>query len=116
MRRVVTSLLLGTALAGCSGAPEADTAGCTADERAVNWENFGVPFFAGYCRACHSATSVGEDRYGAPEGLDFDSLEQVRALKGSIHDTVLVDATMPIGGGVDPESLTLLPTLLECGL
>jgi uncharacterized membrane protein len=104
-----------TALAGCPSAPAADeVTTCTAEQRAVNWENFGVGFFAGYCRACHSAEA--DDRYGAPEGLDFDSLEQVQALKGSIHDTVLVDETMPVGGGVDEESLTLLATFLDCGL
>jgi mono/diheme cytochrome c family protein len=102
------------ALAGCSGAPAEDTAGCTEADRAVNWENFGVGFFAGYCRSCHSAEA--DDRYGAPEGLDFDSLEQVRNLRGPIHDSVLGDQTMPVGGGVDQESLTLLATFLECGL
>ena len=37
-------------------------------------------------------------------------------LQGSVRSTVLDNATMPVGGGLSEDELTLLDDLLTCGL
>lgn len=86
----------------CSGAPT------------LSWDGWGDGFFTTYCRACHSATTP--DRHGAPEGIDFDTEDQVRTGKELIRASVLTNGTMPVGGGVLPDELTLLEIYLDCWL
>ena len=79
----------------------------------VTWESWGEGFFRTYCEGCHSSTPL--DRHGAPDGMDFDTLEGVKSWAGPIRDTVLVDGTMPLGGGVSEDELALLDDFLTCG-
>ena len=110
------------ALHACAGTPGADSATDTssvagvdcAEAYPVTWENWADGFFLTYCRACHSSTTT--DRQGAPEGLDFDTLNQVRDQAVAIEDAVLIGLRMPVGGGVFPDDLTLLADFLACGL
>ena len=44
-----------------------------ADETEVTWDNFAKPFFTDWCTACHSTLQTGEDRRGAPVGVNFDT-------------------------------------------
>jgi hypothetical protein len=97
--------------AGVSGA---DTADPCDGAPMVGWDSFADGFFASYCRSCHSETA--EQRYGAPEGIDFDTEEQAAALAGAVRQAVLADGTMPIGGGVLDEDKVLLEVWLDCGL
>jgi hypothetical protein len=41
-------------------------------------QDFGTAFMQTYCLGCHSASLTGPARQGAPEGIDFDTLEDVR--------------------------------------
>ncbi len=84
------------------------------DQPQVTWENWAEGFFITYCTACHSATSP--DRYGAPEGIDFDTEEEVATLSSLIRQTVLEEGSMPYGGGVYDEDLELLAIYLDCGI
>jgi len=86
----------------CAGAPT------------VTWENWGEGFFITWCQACHSA--ISENRNGAPEGIDFDTADDVRLWTTSIQRTVLEDGTMPMGGGLSEDDRMLLTYLIECGL
>lgn len=106
-------MILLLALACAGGADTADTAGC-ADAPEVNWVSFGEGFFTTYCRACHSATT--QNRFGAPEGIDFDTLAEVRQYQDLVRTTVLEDESMPVGGGVFESDLILLDSFLSCGL
>jgi cytochrome c5 len=101
---------------GCADqeSPADSTGDCSEEERAVNWENWGAGFFASYCRACHSADT--SNRRGAPESVNFDTVEQVAAMRAAVESTVLVGASMPPGGGVLAEDLDALEVFLECGL
>ncbi len=92
-----------------SGLPRACDTGPT-----VTWETFGEGFFTTYCQPCHSATTP--NRAGAPEGVDFDTNEQVRAQVDRVRVRVLEQLDMPVGGGVDEDDLLLLDRYLECGL
>ena len=110
--------LVAMMVVGC-GDPAAtnDTASssdCTQSEIAVNWENWGAGFFADYCRTCHSVGAI--DRHEAPEGVDFDTLQQAIEWRDRVEARVLGDATMPPGGGILPEDLETLAIFLECGL
>ena len=110
------SLLLVLACNGSDGSSGDDTAvdPACAEQPNVTWENWAQGFFITYCTACHSETSP--DRYGAPEGLDFDTEDQVATLAGLVRQTVLEDGSMPYGGGVYEEDLELLEIYLDCGL
>lgn len=84
-----------------------------ADMPAVSWDGWGRGFFSTWCAACHSATTP--DRRGAPDGLDFDTWADVEAHRDRIRATVIDEASMPVGGGLSADDLTLLAALLECG-
>lgn len=110
-----TLCFLGLALlgGGCeSGASSASASACSENEALVTWENWGAGFFAGYCRSCHSAGTP--DRRGAPEGMDFETLEQVQLYRAAIEASVVDDETMPYGGGLPSEELARLQTFLRC--
>lgn len=101
-----------------AGADSADPGGldCT-EEQAVyglTWTNWGAGFFATYCDSCHAADTP--DRFGAPEGVSFDTLGEVRDWEQRIRVRVLDEATMPRGGGVYDEDLLLIEAFLDCGL
>lgn len=80
----------------------------------VTYENWGKGFFLTWCGACH--TSTAQQRNGAPEGVDFDTLSDIREWKDRIDVRVLDEQTMPLGGGVYEEDLELLEVFLACGL
>jgi uncharacterized membrane protein len=103
--------LLGT---GCTGGDGAETADPCVGVPNVTWSSFGKGFFTTYCTSCHSATAP--DRRDAPEGIDFDTLDEVRTYQGAIRLAVLDEGTMPIGGGATEEDLLLLDDFLSCGL
>jgi uncharacterized membrane protein len=100
-------------LAGCADRGAADSADPCAGA-AVTWDNWGFAFFSSYCRSCHSADAP--DRYDAPEGIDFDTLAQVRTWSAAIRSTTIDEGTMPVGGGVPDLELLRLDELLRCGL
>ncbi|MCB9765881.1 MAG: hypothetical protein H6739_39270 [Alphaproteobacteria bacterium] len=108
-------LLLLLTLAACSDktADDSGAAGCDTGP-ALTWQNWGDGFFATYCRSCHSDTTP--NRMGAPESINFNTLEQVRDQAALIRDSVLVRQSMPVGGGVYEEDLELLGIFLDCGI
>lgn len=80
----------------------------------LTWANWGDGFFANYCRACHSVNAP--DRFDAPEGINFDTVEDVAQWNDLIRTAVLVDGTMPVGGGVYETDLEFLDIFLACGV
>ncbi|MDP2305697.1 MAG: hypothetical protein Q8P18_06690 [Pseudomonadota bacterium] len=102
-------------LLACTGASE-DTAAIDPCEgaHAVSWVGFADGFFATYCRSCHSAET--QDRFGAPVGMDFDTLYQVRTHAAAVRVTALEQGSMPVGGGVYEDDLILLDEWLRCGI
>lgn len=111
-------------LLGCGSTPTkqpgADSAGppsataCRTDTGGgyPTWAGFGEGFFLGRCAACHAATAP--DRFGAPEGVTFDTADDVYRLRDSVRRTVLTDHTMPPGGGLLDEELERLDWYLSC--
>lgn len=79
----------------------------------VTWNNFGQAFVTEHCQTCHASSAP--DRYDAPEGVTFDSVEDLQA----VADAVLARATgpeadMPPLGGPSEEERYLLETWLVC--
>ena len=114
---------VGLLLLGCGG-PEspaggaalplfdtADTGGdACPDGEGLSWDGFGWGFFRTYCNACHSESAP--QRYGAPEGVNFERQEDVERQVGRIRARVLTEGTMPLGGGVPPDALRQLDAYL----
>jgi hypothetical protein len=78
-------------------------------EPTVTWQGWGDGFFRGYCNSCHN-----EGRLGAPEGVSFQTLDDVLAHTDRIRARTLVSQDMPPAGGVSPEDLERLDALLQC--
>lgn len=95
-------------LLSCGADPPAEPVDCSGP----TWTDFGAGFFRTWCQSCHSATTP--DRAGAPEGLDYDTYEQVVAGAETIRDAVLVRGSMPLGGGVYDADLAQLEAFLDC--
>ncbi len=84
-----------------------------AEAPVVRWTNFGQGFITGSCQGCHASTTP--DRYGAPEGVTFDSVEEVWAQKDMILLTCTGEApSMPPNGGVHEDDRTRLAWWLRC--
>lgn len=80
----------------------------------LTWASWGEAYFATYCDACHAADSP--NRFGAPDGVSFDTRAEARRWAPRIRARVLEDQTMPLGGGVSDDDLYLLNVYLTCGL
>ena len=79
----------------------------------VTWANFGQGFITENCQGCHASTAI--DRYGAPESVTFDDLEEVWAQSDRILARSTGDSpTMPPAGGVSEDDRTRLVWWLEC--
>lgn len=91
----------------------ADTATC-AHEVPITWETGGEAFFLSWCRSCHSESA--SDRHGAPEYLNYDTLESVRAAEHNIRQAALWDEVMPPGYPLAAEERETLASFLDCGL
>ena len=85
-----------------------------ADAPVVDWDNFGQGFLLMACQGCHASTTP--DRYGAPEDVTFDTVEQAWAQANDILRVATSETpTMPPRGGVEDDDRTRLRWWLECG-
>jgi uncharacterized membrane protein len=104
-------------LLACNGKEESvvDTAAEHCKEvPLVNYDNFGQGFMTENCQGCHATTTP--NRYGAPEEVFFDSVEDCWRWKERILTRSLgEEATMPPNGGVDADDRTRLGWWLICG-
>ncbi len=98
---------------GSAPAAEVPPLDC-AVEPDVTWDNWGHAHFTTQCQGCHASQTP--NRYGAPAGIHFDTVDAVRAQKDRVYQRVLVDGTMPPAGGLTPDEKKLLEILLACGI
>ncbi len=99
-------------LLSCADGENADTGLCA--ESAVSWDSFGQGFLITHCQGCHASTSP--QRYGAPEGISFDTQAQAAKQQDAIGRTVLDQESMPPAGGLNDEERALLEQWLACGI
>lgn len=90
---LLAALALVALAAGCGGGGSLGE--CPPNSQ--NQQDSGAMLVFVTCVGCHSSELEGADRLGAPEGLDFDQIEIIRAEADSMFDTV-VDGSMPPGG------------------
>src|SRR3954462_15165288 len=50
----------------------------------LNYDNFGEPFIANWCRGCHSSDVPANMRQMAPKTVNFDSVADVRTWSAKI--------------------------------
>jgi hypothetical protein len=90
-----------------------DTDDFCADVATVTYNSFGQGFMTENCQGCHASTAP--QRYGAPEEVFFDTVEDCwtwseRILARSTGDS----PTMPPQGGVNEDDRTRLEWWLRC--
>ena len=103
----MTGLVLG--LLACQTGEALDSVGADCP---LTWDGWADGFFTTYCRTCHSEES--SERHEAPVGVDLESAEDVLDWADRIYERVLLDETMPVGGGVPQEDLERLSIYLSC--
>ncbi len=101
-------------LLGCAEEAVEDTGDACAEVPQVAYENWGEGFLVENCQSCHASTAA--NRYGAPEGVSFDTVEEAwewqdRILARAVEDS---SAPMPPAGGVPEEDLQRLVWWFEC--
>lgn len=90
-----------------------DTGDFCADVPLVNYATFGQGFLSTHCQGCHASTAP--NRYGAPEDVVFDTVEQVWDQASFILLLTLgEEPQMPPAGGVTPDDQTRLEWWLRC--
>lgn len=86
---LVGAIASAAALSGCAtdlGACPPDSAEAQSRGRAVVADN---------CATCHNTESKGTSRFGAPSGLDWDDLNEVRSSAGELYGEALGGAMPP---------------------
>jgi hypothetical protein len=82
----------------------------------VSYEDFAGPFLLNWCVGCHSSSLDEAHRKMAPLGMDFDTLEGVRAHADRIKVRVAELKNMPPLGGPSDEDRALLAEWIDCDL
>lgn len=79
----------------------------------VTYANFGEGFILHHCQGCHASTT--QDRYGAPEAVAFDTVEQVWAFQERILERAASEPpTMPPAASTTEDDRTRLRWWLLC--
>ncbi len=82
----------------------------------VDAQSFGMPLMTTWCTSCHSAALTGDERRGAPVGLDLESEAAVREYALRIFARAADDnLSMPPAGGPTEQERVLLGDWLACG-
>ena len=100
-------LLLALGAGGCGPDPD-----CTD----LTWDNYGQGELRSWCTGCHSSHLAEDARWGAPEGVDFDTRAGIRAhAERALARATADPPTMPPVGGGDAEARERLGEWLACG-
>ncbi|MBZ4419096.1 c-type cytochrome [Myxococcus sp. RHSTA-1-4] len=65
-------------------------------------QNFGRAFLDSYCTRCHSSTRTGAARNGAPEGLNWDQIDVVRANADEMNEEAGANADGSVNSDMPP--------------
>lgn len=115
---VVAAIAAAGACTTSSTEPPGDDGGDDAtscDNSYLSYDNFGEPFVANWCRSCHSSEVPHDMRQTAPDDVNFDDLDDVKAYAGRIEFRVGEQKTMPPAGGPSDDERALLVEWIGCG-
>lgn len=105
----------GARTTGASALPSIPGRACP-DGSPLTYQSFGAPLVMSYCTGCHAKGLVGEQRQGAPPGVDLDTLAGIRARLARVYERSADEhTTMPPVGGPTAEQRRLLGDWLACG-
>lgn len=118
--RAILLLLLG--LAACDEGPSSELAyeGLTACEDPAHgteaWfaDTMKPEFFDPYCSYCHSSERQGDERHGAPEGLDYDVFDRATDRNLTTWARVASAEMPPLGALPSQEGYAQLLEFLNC--
>lgn len=94
-----------------------DSAGLVCAERDphLTYDNFGKGFISKHCVGCHSSLIAGNQRKGAPPGVDLDTYLGVVTWAYRVEARSLGDSPgMPPGGGPSESERARLEEWLSC--
>ena len=104
-----------TSLWGCTEkAPPTSVDTGHAESCTDDWWSTGQPLMLDFCAGCHSSQLLDSNRFGAPAGVDLETLEGALLHTERIRVRVLEDGDMPPGGGMSTEQLQRLAAWLDC--
>ncbi len=109
----IAFVVLAAAVA-CNGDDTATTSDPLSCE--VGYEDFAGPFLLNWCVGCHSSSLAKGERQKAPETVNFDTLEGVRAHADKIRAMAVDSDLMPPVGGPSAKDRELLGKWLDCGM
>jgi hypothetical protein len=100
-----------------SAPTDTETTGDTGTEcdPALDWWSVGQPTMLSWCTGCHSSNLEGDDRHGAPEGVNLDTLAGVQEQADAIRARAILSNDMPPGGGLPADVRAQLEAWLDCG-
>ena len=81
----------------------------------ITYETEGMGLMRTYCTSCHSQNLSGKKRYGAPQGMDFDTLSGIRTWAEESAEQIGEQGDMPPGGGIHQDERDALVNWLKCG-
>lgn len=107
-------------LSGCGGGQETGVT-CPPGGTTLTYQSFGQTFMGTYCLRCHNSALTGDAREDAPEDLNFNTIEEVRAEAREIDKQSGASATItneempPDGEKPSVEDRRKLSEWLACG-
>ena len=125
MRSALSLVLCFGLLAGCTNemAPIRPTGDGTyrslaerpcPENNVLTWENFGEGIIAQYCSGCHSHFYEGDDRSGAPPGVDIETWDDVLLWAERIHVRTVEQESMPPSGGLSEAEISMFDEWMRC--
>jgi len=82
---------------------------------APTWQNEIDPLLRTWCTTCHHSLLNGEERLGAPAGIDFDTLAGARSWSDRIRASAAMSPiTMPPAGGLSADERRALQEWVDC--
>lgn len=81
----------------------------------TRYEEQGIALMRTYCTSCHSVHLPASKRYGAPLGVDLNTLANIQQWTEESARRILETKDMPPGGGMTDDERTTLASWLLCG-
>ena len=85
-------------------------------EPPLTWETFGQKTLQHYCKGCHSDLIEGDERAGAPVGVNFNTWDDTVLWADRILVRVVEDGGMPPSGGMSDDERAQMEEWLYCEL
>lgn len=102
-------------LAACGGGGGVDIGACPPNSEAQQQRGQDMITFS-CTNFCHAEARTGEARAGAPEGMDFDTPEQMLSYAEDIYESIVrAENRMPPNGGLTGNQIEDVRVFLACG-